>query len=368
MARRAGIGVALAALLLVAFMGAAAAASPPGPRLAVVKLREQEWTQLLTVGPDGGGLESLYALSAFKATKAVYPWSVPSWSPDGTRIAFTVLNEEFPDFGKTGTSLAWISADGGFVRRIPATTNGFEPLFSPDGHTVAFAKQREFDLPRRHHGDDRFESISIWLADLDTGRSRPLTSWRDDVFLWPASFSPDGSRLAVSRKIGGGPPEAAEIGLDGKEIRVLARNAYEPIYSPDGRSIAFLRGPYKEVVRHFRKHHGRLNLSARVTDIFVRNTSGGGLRQVTDTERAVEEAPRWDPSGQRLAYTEWRPFDYGKESAEVQEAVGFGLGKAVRTINADGTCPTTVLSGLDSMHYAAVWQPGAGREAGPVSC
>jgi hypothetical protein len=38
----------------------------------------------------------------------------------------------------------------------------------------------------------------------------------------------------------------------------------------------------------------------------------------------------------------------------------------VRVINDDGTCPTTILSGLDSMHFAAVWQPGVGREVGPI--
>jgi Tol biopolymer transport system component len=367
MARRVGGVLVLATLLLLALMGALATASPPGPRLAVIKLREPEWTQLLTVGPDGGALESLYASSAFEATKAVYPWSVPSWSPDGTRIAFTTLNEEFPEFGNTGTSLAWISAGGGPVKRIPATANGFEPLFLPDGHTIAYAKQREFDMPRQLHGDHLFKSVAVWLVDLRSGKSRPLTPWRDELFTWPASASPDGSRLAVSRKVGSKPLEAAEIGLDGKPIRVLARNALEPIYSPDGQSIAFLRGPYKQVIRHF-PPSGRLNISAHLTDIFVRNASGGGLRQVTDTERAAEESPRWDPSGQRLVYTEWRPFDYGKESAEVQESVGFGFGKAIRTINADGTCPTTVLSGLDSMYFAAAWQPGVGREAGPIGC
>lgn len=348
-------------------MGAVAAASPPGPRLAVVSLRDSEWTQLFTVDPQGGARHSVYAISAWKATRAVYPWSAPSWSPDGTRIVFTTLNESIPEFGRTGTSLASISAEGGAVNAIPGTTNGFEPVFSPDGRTIAFARQREFYVPKRAGGDDDFESVSIWLADLQTGKSKPLTPWRDDVFLFPTSFSPDGSRLAISRVIAAKSLEAAEIGLDGKPIRVLARNAYEPIYSPDGRSIAFLRGPLKEVTRRF-PPSGRLRLSARLTDIFVRSASGGGLRRLTHTERTAEEAPRWDPSGQRLAYTDWRPFDYGKKSAFVQESVGFGFGKTMRVINADGTCPTTILSGLDSMHFAAVWQPGVGREAGPISC
>jgi Tol biopolymer transport system component len=340
----AGVLLVATALVLV-FMGAIGAASPPGPRLAVVSLRDPEWTQLFTIDPQGGARDSLYALSASKAPRAVYPYSAPSWSPDGKRIVFTALNEEFPEFGRTGTSLASISVGGGAVKPIPGTGNGYDPVFSPDGRTIAFARQQV--RHGRSEGEDDFEGVAIWLADLRTGESKPLTRWRDGAFLFPASFSPDGSRLAISRRIGDKPTEAVEIGLDGRPIRVLARNAYEPVYSPDGRSIAFLRGPLKEVTRHF-PPSGRLHLAARMTDI-------------------VEEAPRWDPSGQRLAYTDWRPFDYGKESAEVQESVGFEFSKSVRLINADGTCPTTILSGLDSIHFAAVWQPGD-RGSAPISC
>ena len=365
MARTSAGVLSLAASLLFIFMSAVAAASPSGPRLAVVSLRHPGWTQLYTVDPRGGARHSLYALSNSKAPRAVYTYSAPSWSPDGTRIVFTALNEELPEFGSTGTSLVSISAEGGAVQPIPGTANGFNPVFSPDGHTIAFAKQQEFH--GRSEGEDNFESVSIWLADLKTGKSTPLTPWRNDVFLFPASFSPDGSRLAISRRIADKPTEAAEIGLDGQPIRVLARNAYEPIYSPDGQSIAFLRGSLKEVIRHSPRG-GRQSLLARLTDIFVRKASGGGLRQVTHTKRAVEEAPRWDPSGQRLAYTDWRPFDYGKESSSVQELVGYEFSKSVRVINADGTCPTTILSGLDSIHFAAVWQPGLAREASPIIC
>jgi Tol biopolymer transport system component len=366
MVRRIGGVLLPAASLLLVFVGTVAAALPPGPRLAVVALRDPEWTQLFTVDPEGGARESLYSLSAAKAPSAVYPWSPPAWSPDGTRIAFTALDDEFAEFGSTGTSLAMISAEGGAPRPIPGTTNGFEPVFSPDGRTLAFALQREEEV-RGHAGRTHpSTSVSIWLADLQTAKTRPLiTAGRGDLY-FPASFSPDGSRLAVSRNIDGGPSEAVAYRLDGRQIAILAVNAYEPIYSPDGSSIALLRGPRKDVTRHF-PPSGRLHLSARLTDIFVTPASGGPLRRVTDTPRGVEEVPRWDPSGQLLAYTEWRPFDFGRESGTVQESVGFGFGKAVQVINADGTCPTTILSGLDSMYSAAVWQPGA-RPATPITC
>jgi Tol biopolymer transport system component len=363
MARKTITVLLLATPLALAFIAAIAAAASPGSRLAVVSLRDPEWTQLFTVDPQGGDRKLLHALSAAKAPRAVYAWSAPTWSPDGKRIVFTALDEGLPEVGRTGTSLAWIAAGGGPVKPIPGTRNGFHPVFSPDGRTIAYARQEE--RLNRPGDDDGFQSIAIWLADIRTGKSKPLTARRDDVFLFPGSFSPDGSRLAISRRIGEKSPDAVEIGLDGKPVKVLARNAYEPIYSPDGQSIAFLRGPFKEVIRRF-PPSGRLRLAAQMNDIFVMNRFGPGVRRLTDTERVVEEAPRWDPSGLRLAYSDWRPFDYGGESAEVQESVGFEFSKSIRLINADGTCPTTILSGLDSIHFAAVWRPGPG--SAPVSC
>jgi Tol biopolymer transport system component len=367
--RRAGLGIALVLLLGLCWLTAAASASPPGPRLALVKLKEPERTQLQTIDPLGGTRQTLLSTSAWEADGAVYPFSAPSWSPDGTRIAFTTMSEETRRFRfDPKTMLAVISADGGASKPVAGTLDGSEPVFSPDGETIAFAKQEvRLRLNRRGDAREPFEGTSIWLAYPATGRTVQLTSWRDGRFDYPASFSPDGSRLALSRFDEGGDPSALEIELDGRRTRLLERNAYEPVYSPDGGSIAFLRGSVKSVERRF-PGGARLLVSARMSDLFLRDTLGGGLRRLTSTPTAVEEAPRWDPSGQRLAYTEWRPFGSGPESPSRAEATGFGFGKGVRMINADGTCSTEVYSEANAQYFAAVWQPGVGREAGPISC
>lgn len=367
--RRAGLGVALALLLALCVGSATAAAAPPGPRLAIVKFKEPERTQMQTVDPSGASRRTLFSASAWEADGVVYPFSAPSWSPDGTQIAFTTMSEETRRFRfDPKTRLALIPADGGPVKPIAGTLDGLEPVFSPDGQAVAFAKgELRVRLNRRGDTKDPFESTSVWLAYPASGRTVQLTPWRNGRFEYPASFSPDGTRLALSSFATHREPNAVEIGLDGGATRLLERNAYEPVYAPDGNSIAFLRGSVKTVERHFPRG-GRLQVTARMTDLFVRDALGGGLRRLTRTRDAVEEAPRWDPSGQRLAYTEWHPFGNGSESPFRAEATGFGFGKGVRMINADGTCSTEIYSEPIAQYFAAVWQPGIGREAGPISC
>jgi hypothetical protein len=50
------------------------------------------------------------------------------------------------------------------------------------------------------------------------------------------------------------------------------------------------------------------------------------------------------------------------------ERTVFGFGDAVMEINADGSCPTKILSAPGVAFLSPVWQPGPGREAGPIVC
>jgi Tol biopolymer transport system component len=182
-------------------------------------------------------------------------------------------------------------------------------VLSPDGHTLAFARYREREARRPHRGEVTiFRSASIWLLDITSGALKQLTPWRNGLLEYPSSFSPDGSTLAVTRDRRLRPHrfrvEAAAVRLDGSGSTVLARNAGELVYSPGGAS--------------------------------------------------------WDPSGQRLAYTQI-PLGGG-------EAHFLGIGDSIMEINADGTCPTKILSYPRVILYGATWQPGPGREAGPIFC
>jgi hypothetical protein len=70
--------------------------------------------------------------------------------------------------------------------------------------------------------------------------------------------------------------------------------------------------------------------------------------------------PSWDPSGQRLAFTRTRVVENGYTEPK--------KGDALMAINADGTCLKRVYSDPETTLYGAAWQPGPGREAGPISC
>lgn len=349
--------LALASLFVALGVGWAVAAEP-GPRLAVVKLKTSERTELFTTDALGGSKSVLLAASASEVP-AVYPFSGPSWSPDGTRLAFTALIGQRSDLFTSSphTMLGLIGADGGRAEPIPSTDGGYGAVFSPDGGSIAYAR----DLRRRRpSGRGFFESSSIWLVDLASGKSRQLTPWRDGLFQIPSSFSPDGAQLGFTRIRGGKERDAMAMELNGSAATVLARNALEPVFSPDGGKVAFLRGPVKKIVRRVKgKKHSSVSVRALLSDIFV--SSATGLRRITHTERTPEITPRWDPSGQRIAYTLWRPLE-----SDLSDL--FGFGDAVMQVNADGTCPTRILSERRSVHYAATWQPGPGREAGPIAC
>jgi len=324
---------------LAVFAVAAAFASadaPEGPRLAIVA--QEYGKEVITIGPLGEDPQQIVD------TKDVGPGASPSWSADGSRLAFSA--EVYPDDDPV---LGAVDADGGNLRIYPRIRLELDdPVMAPDGRSAAFAR-----VQVRRGGPGKrtyFVRGAIWSFDFQKKAARPLTQWRDE-FLLPGSYSPDGSTLAAT-SFGSQGVRAVAIDPSGR-MSLLARNAAEPVYSPDGSSFVFVR-------RKPWLPRGVKEEASSVAELRVGRVGAPVGSRLLLRMRGLLSTPSWDLSGQRLAFVHSRTDDSGER--------GFEKGDRVMAINADGTCLTKVFSDPDLTLYGATWQPGVGREAGPISC
>ena len=312
------IGLVMAALAAVP--GTAGAEAPEGARLAIVKwdLKHQS-LDLIDTDRLGSDTATLFAGTP-QLLPAPYPYDGPSWSPSGDMVAFTaavgIKRRRFSS--EPRTKIFVVSADGSDIRPVPGTAGGAAPVIAPDGHTVAFRMERK-RLRANHHGGGTvvYDSASIWIIDLDRTGKRRLTPWSNKLTrLRPHSrqgeaFSRPPGRLAIATA------KPWRSDLSSGATTVLAHRALKPVYSPDGSEIAFLHGRERTA----RTREGRID--ATFTDLYSMRADGSELRRLTRTSNAIELAPSWEPSGQRLAFTRFRnPFSGAITSASGRDHGG----------------------------------------------
>lgn len=142
-------------------------------------------------------------------------------SPDGTRIAFDSDRE-----GERGVYIA--DANGQNVKRISGDGFAAIPSWSPDGSLIAFVRAEA----------DRPHVWNLWTADVSSGRARRLTSYTAGA-TWGASWFPDGRRIAYSHEtnvivldLETGRQRVFDSPISGRPVRT-------PAVSPDGKRVMF---------------------------------------------------------------------------------------------------------------------------------
>ncbi len=224
---------------LLASFGSRPSFSPDGKRVAFqsTPLTDVAATAAPGLSPSTIWIVDANGGSAVSVTTAGNPrggHGAPTWSPDGSRLYF--VNSE----PRLSQAELWsVKPDGADLVRLHAGTKLYEPRVSPDGKALWFGAQNEkgsYALYRIPLGDG---------GRTVTGPAEAATAVRAEVPRSP-SFSADGrklawSELATTASIWSLPLDAS-TGLSAGAPEVLTAGdgrATWPIFSPDGKTIAF---------------------------------------------------------------------------------------------------------------------------------
>jgi dipeptidyl aminopeptidase/acylaminoacyl peptidase len=234
--------------------------------------------------------------------------SDPQVSPDGLWVAYVVSNND-RDADEARSAVWMVSWDG--QQRLPLTVAAegtSRPRWSPDGRYLAFLATPQ--------GSDKSQ---IMLLDRRGGSARQLTSVAGDISEY--AWAPDGTRLVFSLEQGeaGSTPKPIVIDalhfkqdgdgyrssasarhlylfdVDGKRLEPLTTDAQfneeQPVWSPDGRHIAFIRS-----------HEHGVDEDGREDIEVIEPRSGAIPRNLAHPYAPNNQRLAWSPDGTLVAY------------------------------------------------------------------
>lgn len=248
----------------------------------------------------------------------------PAWHPDGKRIIYSSSRSN-------GCQICVAYLDGRKPEQLTSTDDdNISPDVSPDGTRILF------------HGIK--EESDLWGVKTKSGEEFEMTS-EVGMEIWPDA-SPDG-KAVVFQSLGGSERlfnssiEVMPISKGGQEVQ-LARNAFDPRWSPDGAKVAFLC------------------LSGDLFNLWAINAVGGEAKQLTTEglmppsfiqiplDRVQDGGYSWSPDGSKLAYS---------SSVSGQSSIW--------TVSADGSIRDKVSdNAISEMSFTRpLWSPNGDRIA-----
>ncbi|OHB76912.1 MAG: hypothetical protein A2Z34_00985 [Planctomycetes bacterium RBG_16_59_8] len=227
--------------------------------------------------------------------------------------------------------------------------------------------------------DNRSGQYEVHTINADGSGPKQVT--KGGGFKGDLAWSPDAQKFVFSMHDISSDEDLYVVDADGGQVRLTENEAKDcfPTWSPDGLQIAFVSTPRESV-----EGGGGVYQSP---DIYVVNSDGSQLRQLTNSGKVTSDPIAWSPEGDAVAFTsmednDWHICTIDVGSGEIKRLVSsdrcsspawspdgerlafstwIDFGKPALTVmNKDGSSLKTLHKG-DIKHDTIRWSPDGGK-------
>jgi Tol biopolymer transport system component len=234
--------------------------------------------------------------------------------------------------GQPNTIVFWTARNGSAdLYTMKANGNGQQPVgsgfagafpgqLSPDGSRVTFVSDSGVGT-----------GFDVWVADIDGSNAMELTSF--DGFFFDPSWNPAGTKIVFS--VFTDTTSSLDVftvnANGGTPVQIThtpAINEYQPVWSPNGKSIVVSANNDRDAVFNY--------------DLYRYDRDGHGRTRLTHTPKRYEGSPDFRADGKRISFTTYT------------DASGLS---DVMTMRADGSDVRNLTKRVDLEVTFAVWLP-----------
>ena len=165
-----------------------------------------------------------------------------------------------------------VANQGHLSLAVASDTPVYDPAISPDGKLLGYVVE------------DADGRLDLYVRRVSGGAPVKLTD--DSASERLPRFSPDGERIAYSRRSEGGPPEIRIVPSLGGDALATIAAAGDAVWSSNGRELAFMR-----------------RTESGATELAVASADGSNARGLLQSDSAYPflRQPAWSPDGRELA-------------------------------------------------------------------